>query len=188
MGEVCTMPPLFYIYITMRNKIVILAALVLGTMTACNNKKAPTTASDYLRPASMDYTQQDTADIKYLVDTYMGYFNKGDLDACANMLYTFRNDSAIPYTEQQKAGFKKGLSAFHIYGSKLQRIILRSDRNNRVDIALKIMSNGDIEQGKGVTTLSLNPVVIKGKWYLTLMDKDAEGVEDVYANQHSHED
>ena len=33
---------------------------------------------------------------------------------------------------------------------------------------------------QGVMSFSLNPVVKDGKWYLTLYDKDAEGVEDIY--------
>jgi hypothetical protein len=37
-----------------------------------------------------------------------------------------------------------------------------------------------LDKGIGVTTISLNPVTKKGKWYLTLLDKNAEGVEDVY--------
>ena len=40
-----------------------------------------------------------------------------------------------------------------------------------------------LEKEIGVTTLTLNPVVKDGKWYLTIRDKHAEGVKDVYKDE-----
>jgi hypothetical protein len=34
-----------------------------------------------------------------------------------------------------------------------------------------------------VTTLTMNPVIKNGKWYLTIRDNRAEGVEDVYKTE-----
>ncbi len=179
----------FLTFKVMRNiKYVLFILVALVMFTGCGKKKRqPQTAEEILRPASMDYTKQDTADINYLVKTYVDYFGKGDLDGCANMLYKFHNGGVVPYTEEQKDSFKHAFSVFHIYGSQVQRMILRSDRNNQVDIAIQILKDGNIAENKGVTTLSLNPVVVKGKWYLTLLDKDAEGVEDVYKNELENE-
>lgn len=178
------MPPPFYNFKIMKKYISLLMVVaVVALLASCSHKRKEQTAQELLRPASMDYTQKDTADINYLVNTYVGYFGKGDLESCANMLYIFRNDSAIPYTQQQKDNFKKAFSQFHFYGSRVKNMILRSDRNNEVNILLQIISNGSLAEERGVTTLTLNPVVVKGKWYLTLMDKDAQGVEDVYKQE-----
>ncbi len=176
------MPPLFLTFRIMRNIKSLLFALVAFTLiVACGNKKSrPATAEDFIRPASMDYSKQDTADINYLVNTYVGYFDKGNLDGCADMLYTFHQGNVVPYTKEKKDSFKNAFAHFNIYGSKVKSVILRSDRNNQVDIAVQIIRDGDLDKGVGVTTLSLNPVVVEGKWYLTLLDKNAEGVEDVY--------
>ena len=39
-----------------------------------------------------------------------------------------------------------------------------------------------MENNIGVTHFSLNPVLKDGTWYLTVRDKDAEGVENYYEN------
>lgn len=172
----------------MNKKILLFTLASIMLIAGCGKKKEKVqTAEELLRPASMTYTKQDTADIKYLVNTYVSYFGKGDLDGCADMLYTFRNDSVFPYTKEQKDKFKNAFSVFHFYGSEVQRMILRSDRNNRVDIALQILKDGNIAKNKGTMTFSLNPVVIKGKWYLTLMDTNAQGVTDVYKDMMDNE-
>lgn len=165
--------------------IFILATIVFAS---CGKKKHEAVSTDDLiRPASMTYTSQDTAEIKYLVDTYVGYLDKGNLDACAAMLYTFDNDKVTPYSEARRDSFKQGLSHFNIYGTRVKGMMLRSDRNNQVDVAVQIIRNGNLLKGTGVTTLSLNPVLVNGKWYLTLLDKDADGVKDVYEEQLENE-
>lgn len=155
--------------------------ITITLISACGKKEHKNeTPEELLRPASMEYTRQDTSNINYLVNTYVSNFGKGNLDECANMLYTYHNNNVVPYSEAKKDSFKTAFSHFHIYGSVVKDMILRSDRNNQVDIAIQIVRNGNLEKGIGVTTLSLNPVYVNGTWYLTLLDKDAEGVKDVY--------
>jgi len=62
----------------------------------------------------------------------------------------------------------------------VKSLVLRSDKNNEVKLTVQIVSSGDLDKEIGVTHLSLNPVVKDGKWYLTLLDKNAEGVEEIY--------
>lgn len=172
----------------MRNiKYILFTLTALAVFSACGNKKKQQMPDELLRPASMTYTKKDTADINYLVNNYVSNFAKGDLEACSNMLYKFRGDSVAPYTAEQKDSFQKAFKVFHVYDAQVQRMTLRSDRNNQVDIAIKIMKDGSIADNKGVTTLSLNPVSVNGKWYLTLLDKDADGVEDVYKEEAENE-
>lgn len=74
-----------------------------------------------------------------------------------------------------------------IYAAKTNSFVLRSDKNNQVDVLIQITKDGDIDKGIGISKMSLNPVVKNGKWYLTLLDKNAEGVIDVYdKNVHSY--
>ena len=84
---------------------------------------------------------------------------------------------------KQDAGYKKAMSMMPNYGCKLKSFILNSDKNNDVAFYVQMVPNGNLEQGIGVTSLSLNPVVKDGKWYLTIRDKHAEGVEDVYKQE-----
>ena len=67
-----------------------------------------------------------------------------------------------------------------IYAAKTNSFVLRSDKNNQVDVLIQIVKNGNLEKGIGVSKMSLNPVVKNGKWYLTLLDENAEGVQNVY--------
>lgn len=158
--------------------------LVALLFTSCGNKQRKLeTPDDLLMPPSVTYNKQDTADIQYLVKRYVDSFGKGDLETCANMLYTYSNDSIKPYTDEQRSKFRNAFSHFNIYGSMVKDMILRSDVNNQVDIRIQIIKNGNMSKDQGVTTLSLNPVRVGGKWYLTLLDKDAEGVKDVYQTE-----
>lgn len=137
--------------------------------------------NEYLRPASMYYSPEDTTDIRELVNMYVENLKAKNFEANAEMLYTVRNDSAIAYSDEQKQNYVKALSHIRIYDCKVNSFLLRSDKNNEIGILMQIVESGDLNKGIGVTTLSLNPVKIGDKWFLTLLDKNAEGVEDVYA-------
>ena len=50
-------------------------------------------------------------------------------------------------------------------------------------LTLQIQENGNISENIGTISMSLNPVYKDGEWYLTLYDKYAEGVEDIYARE-----
>ena len=65
----------------------------------------------------------------------------------------------------------------------MKSFILHSDKNNEVAFSVLMVPNGDLEKGIGVTTLTMNPVIKNGKWYLTIRDNRAEGVEDVYKTE-----
>jgi hypothetical protein len=149
------------------------------TLTSCKKEKK-VSPQDFLRPATMEYSKQDTSNINYLVNRYAYFVGKNDLTSAAHMLYKVRHDSIMPLTEIEIKGFVQAYSQFPIYSTKLNSFVLRSDKNNQVDILLQIDKNGDINKGEGVMTMSVNPVVKDGKWYLTLMDKNAEGVENIY--------
>lgn len=169
----------------MYNKInVIIAILMLCLVASCGNKKTNVKRqSEFIRPASMNYTHEDTARIMQLVDDYIAGFAQKDYDRTADMLYKVKNDSVFPLSDKEKAGYKKAMSMMPNYGCKLKSFILNSDKNNDVAFYVQMVPNGNLEQGIGVTSLSLNPVIKDGKWYLTIRDKHAEGVEDVYKQE-----
>ena len=150
-------------------------------LVSCKSDKKPDLKSEYIRPASMNYSKQDTLEINSLVASYVETFNKKDFVAASNMLYKVRNDSIFPLSESERTQYINAYSHFPTYGCKVKSFLLRSDKNNEVKLLVQIISSGSLEKEEGVTSVSLNPVCIKGKWYLTLLDKNAEGVEDVYA-------
>ena len=69
-----------------------------------------------------------------------------------------------------------------VYAVRTTSFILRSDKNNDVKLTVQIDENGDIDKNIGTISFSLNPVYKDGNWYLTVLDKYAEGVENIYEN------
>lgn len=131
----------------------------------------------------MNYSSADTTAINDLVNKYVVAFNAKDFNACADMLFTIKNDSVNPLTASQREGFLKAYQQLPNYGCKVKSFVLRSDKNNEVKLSVMLISKGNFDTGEGCTHLSLNPIVKNGKWYLTLLDKHAEGVEDVYERE-----
>ena len=170
----------------MYNKInIVIAILALCLVVSCKNKKAvdPNPQSEFIKPASMNYSHEDTMHINQLMEDYVAGFAAKDYDRTANMLYKVVNDSVFPLSDKEKANYKKAMSQIPNYGCKMKSFILHSDKNNEVAFSVLMVPNGDLEKGIGVTTLTMNPVIKNGKWYLTIRDNRAEGVEDVYKTE-----
>lgn len=165
----------------MKFKYFTIFVLVLTLLVSCGkNKKKEHDFNEYIRPASMYYSKQDTTDINNLVDEYLDHITNKEFEAAADMLYKFQSDSVAPLDDSARAKFLSLYQKLPIYGAKKKSFILNSDRNNQVRYLIQITKGGDLQTEQGVMKLSLNPVVVDGKWYLTLLDSDAEGVEDVY--------
>lgn len=164
------------------NKKIIFALTVLSAvfLSGCKNKPAQTNQNEFLRPASMYYTHDDSLTIKELVDMYVENLKNKNFEANAALLHTVRNDSIFPYTDDVKEKYLEACRHFNFYDCRLKSLVLRSDKNNEACILVQIIENGSLDKEVGVTTISLNPVKIGDSWYLTLLDKYAEGVEDVY--------
>ena len=68
-------------------------AAVLLTV-ACSSKKEK--VEPILRPASMDYTSQDSAEVFNLVSQFVEFFGHNDFESASLMLHTVRTDSIFP--------------------------------------------------------------------------------------------
>ena len=163
------------------NKFTLALFAVSLLFVSCNSgKKKDALKSEYVRPASIEYSGQDSAAIKSLIDNYVENFKNKNFNVTADMLYYLKNDSVFPLSDETKEKYKQAYSHMPIYGCKVKSLVLRSDKNNEVKLSVQIVSSGDLDDDKGVTSVSLNPVLVDGKWYLTLLDEYAPGVENVY--------
>lgn len=159
----------------------IITVFTVVSFFSCSDKKKPEEgAKAYIRPASVVYTGADSAEINSLVNEYVEALGDKDIDHAVNMLNIVRNDSIFPLDAEMKKGCLEVYRRLPVYDVRTMSFVLRSEKNNEVKIAVKVTENGDIDKGIGVTSISLNPVKIDGRWYLTLLDKYAEGVVDVY--------
>lgn len=156
----------------------ILMVAVLA-FSSCSNKKKQE-IDLVLRPASMVYTAQDSADIWNLCQQFADFFGKNDFESCSMMLNTFRNDSIFPYTDKQRKEYIQKMQMFSNYGCRIDAFVLHSDRNNEISLKVKLFNIGTLDDDKGITHLFLNPVKVEDTWYLTLRDHRADGVKKVY--------
>lgn len=152
------------------------------TFSACSSKKEK--KEPILRPASMVYTAQDSADIWNLCEQFAQFFGKNDFESCALMLNHFRNDSIYPYTDQERKEYIENVQIFSNYGCRIDAFVLHSDRNNEISLKVKLFNIGTLDDDQGITHMFLNPVKVEDTWYLTLRDKRADGVKDVYKDEH----
>ena len=81
----------------------------------------------------------------------------------------------------EKKKYVKGMSSLPVYDMRESSFVLQSDVNNRVELTVQIIQNGDMYKKIGTTCQFLNPVYKENRWFLTLLDQYAEGVKDEYA-------
>ena len=175
-------PPLFFINI-MKVRIVLIIGLIASlSFSACSSKQEK--KEPILRPASMVYTSQDSADIWNLCEQFAQFYGKNDFESCALMLNFFRNDSIFPYTDKDRVDYIRKNQIFTNYGCRIDGFVLHSDRNNEVCLKVKLFNIGTPDDDQGITRLFLNPVKVDDTWYLTLRDHRADGVKNVYEDEH----
>ena len=154
------------------------AVLAFSACSSKQEKKEP-----ILRPASIVYTAQDSADIWNLCQQFADFFGKNDFESCALMLNFYRNDSIFPYTDKERKNYIENVQIFSNYGCRIDAFVLHSDKNNEVSLKVKLFNIGTLDDDQGITHLFLNPVKVEDTWYLTLRDHRAQGVKNVYADE-----
>ncbi len=155
-----------------------ISLVIVFVSSSCGNKSKKTdNDKEFIRPAAMDFTSKDSAEIKSLLNTFVGYINQGDISNASSMLYFVHNDSVTPLPLEKRQKFEFLLTKFPFKSAELKSYKLMSKRDNTITIALKMTDNADVESGKNTINLAVNPVVKNGTWYLTLRDNDAEGVD-----------
>ena len=162
----------------MSKKIQIGFALFLTVLLgACNSKDKPSNQEDdaNLMPV-FEFSSEDSLRVSELSDQYVACLNANDLETAADMLYTVRNDSVFPLTDEQKSSFMGAMSQLPKFGFQKKELILKTDLDNKVRIAVLMSESGSLEEEKATINLFVNPVKIDNQWYLTAYDRYAEGV------------
>lgn len=154
-------------------KIFFVALLVLSAFTACKKNQGHDE-----NVMVFEFSNQDSLDIKTLADTYINYFNSKDFESCADNLFTVRNDSIFPLTDDERNQFVSSMKTIPSFGCELMDLALKTDRDNKVRISIYLSEADSLNQGADRPSVNfvLNPVKVEGKWYLTLYDPHAEGV------------
>jgi len=143
---------------------------------ACTDK-APK-SHDGQEAIVFEFSNSDSIDIISLADQYVACFNSGNIEGCADFLYTVRNDSVFPLSTKQREGFLSSLQRMPSFGCERTDLTLKSDRDNKVQIVIFLAEadSTDLSKERPSVKFFLNPVKVEGTWYLTLYDPHAEGV------------
>ncbi len=141
----------------------------------CSREKPVQQPVDDILPVFV-FNNQDSLDINELAVAYVNFVNSSDYEAAADLLYFVRNDSVLPISNEQRQGYLVAMRSLPILGCAQKELELYSDRDNKLRISLLINENGNLAEDKGTINFFLNPVKNEDKWYLTLLDKHAEGV------------
>lgn len=156
-----------------------LALIGLIFVSSCKTDKehSSTDVADYEQSVVFTFTSDDSLAIDALADQYISLYNSGDFNSAAQMLYTVHNDSILPLSEKERTSFISAMSKLPQFGFQKKELVLKNDLDNRVRIAMLMDPSGSLEDEVGTVNVFLNPVKIRGEWFLTLFDKYAEGVE-----------
>lgn len=154
--------------------------LLLAIMTSCSDKKPQPTINSNNGVMVFEFDSQDSLAIQALADDFLSRVNGNDFDAAADLLYTVHGDSALALTSQERANYINAMKAMPHFGFVQQELLLFSDRDNELRIAIKMREDANVAKKQDIIRFVLNPVELRGKWYLTLRDEYAEGVGDYH--------
>lgn len=160
----------------MRFKYLIFSLLVLFVAFGCRNKIKPEPTgqrSEFIRPASVNFTQQDTSEILALVNHYVDCMKHKDYNnAFADLYYLSGQDSVRPLTKDDCKKAADVYSHLPIHDCSMVSFSLKGKSENVIKVGLQITSQGSIADGVGVMYIGLRPVKVGNKWYLTFLDND----------------
>lgn len=163
----------------MKLKYLFLLLLSVAFVTSCKNKKQESSIDTYIRPASIEFTKEDTTAIMSQLDNYVAAIKAKDYSSAVANLYVLQGrDSVLPLTQNQKQHAMEVYTHFNIYDCGVDAFMLKGETENMVKVALQIVKDGDMQKGIGVTYVKLRPVKHNGNWFLTIMDNDQLRIEE----------
>lgn len=163
----------------MKLKYLFLSLLTVALATSCKDKKQEANIDTYIRPASMDFTKEDTTAIMTQLDNYVAAIKAKDYSSAVANLYVLQGrDSVLPLTQSQRQHAMEVYNHFNIYDCAVNAFMLKGESENMVKVALQIVKDGDMQKGIGVTYVKLRPVKHNDNWYLTIMDNDQLRIEE----------
>lgn len=146
-------------------------------LVACGDSKKKGADEFYLRPPSVVFTPEDTTAINKLVGTFVEQINKRDLSDASQMLCYLDKGEVLQLPLEKRKEFETFLSKMPLYGCDVVSFSLSGEKDNKIELAVKMTPDADVHAERGIIKLVLNPVMKDGKWFLTLRENDAEGIE-----------
>lgn len=158
-------------------------SLFLASCSGCSNEsttqRKPVSAEELL-PPHLDFSTDDSMSVQLLANQYLEAFSAKDYETACDMLYKYENDTIRTLTTKERNNYLKTMHQLPNFGSKYKGMMLRNENNNRLMYVMQVVPNGNLDTDEGVMKFYLNPVMKNGEWFLTLLDMEQEGTEDIY--------
>lgn len=175
-GESSPLPFLINDKVIMRLRYLIFSIVILTSAVGCRNKikQEPTgQRSEFIRPASVNFTQQDSSEILALVNHYVDRMKQKDYaNAFGSLYYLSGRDSVKPLSKNDCQKATEVYSRLPIHDCSMVSFSIKGKSENVVKVGLQLTSKGNIADGVGVMYIGLRPVKMGNKWYLTFLDND----------------
>ena len=160
-------------------------SLLLTGCSGCSNEEQNMTVvtAEELLPPHLDFSSDDSVAVQQLANNYLEAFSAKDYESAADMLFKYENDSVRTLTSKERSSYLKTMRQLPNFGSKFKGMMLRNETNNRIIYTMLVNPNGNLDTDEGVMKFYLNPVMKNGEWFLTLLDMEQEGTEDIYTQK-----
>lgn len=159
------------------------ASLFLTGCSGCGSdvqtRRQPVSTEELL-PPHLDFSNDDSMAVQTLASQYLEAFSAKDYETAVGMLFKYENDTVRSLTAKERNSYLKTMRQLPNFGSKLKGMMLRNENNNRLMYVMQVIPNGNLDTEEGVMKFYLNPVMKNGEWFLTLLDMEQEGTEDIY--------
>ncbi len=145
-------------------------ALALLVLASCGKKEKSFKELEetYLPKPEMTLTASDTANVKALVEHYMKLVEDREIDDAIGMLYYLDKDSVKPLRPEQAKNQRFILS--HVKGVeyKLDHLVFRTEKDCEAHFTIKLFEPKPGNTRPNKVSMTLNPVRMDNKWYLTV--------------------
>ena len=144
--------------------------LALLTLASCGKKEKSFKELEetYLPKPEMTLTASDTANVKALAEHYMKLVEDREIDDAIGMLYYLDKDSVKPLRPEQAKNQRFILS--HVKGVeyKLDHLVFRTEKDCEAHFTIKLFEPKPGNTRPNKVSMTLNPVRMDNKWYLTV--------------------
>lgn len=158
--------------------ILLLFAIVFA-FSSCGDKKAKEFKRENVDPRmeyGMDRNSKDTTEILQMATNFLDCLKNRKYDEAFSQLYdlNLKDTTVVPLSSERKAELLENFKTFPVNNYSIKEVLLYSDIDTEVryDIELFKKEKGDDRPNtiQGV----LNPIRVKGRWFLTISKKSRE--------------
>ena len=161
----------------------IVFALLILLVASCGNKdQKPADYSDKLNTQQMILNHEDTTEVRDLVTSYLELLKNKKLDEAVSMLNYLNDSNEVDVLPAKLAkDITSTLSYFTGMDYSIDYMIFNTENDCMVKYFINMPESNDGHLMPQVGFV-LRPVREKGKWYLTVADKQTDTVESEIQN------